>query len=268
MSIKEKAVSWKDSIVERILNGIDEKSKLSAFFRKLHSTSNKQLGEGNIEENKKNSKPKFSEKLNEEYPINDEHSTDETKIEQAEKDNSRLYNESIILIGPSGAGKSTVAEELRKITRMPRLSLDRIANQNRRSGYMKKFKNVEEHHIHMIKTELERAKSYGKPGIVDFGAGHSVYDDPEKFNELKKMLSKFKNIVLLLPSVDIKKSLEIMEKRSTGDTRDNKKFLTSLCNRELATITIYGEGITPNDIANEIVNIIKDREKGIEKTNL
>lgn len=38
--------------------------------------------------------------------------------------NKKLYNESIILIGPSGAGKSTVAEELHKITNMPRLCLD------------------------------------------------------------------------------------------------------------------------------------------------
>lgn len=41
--------------------------------------------------------------------------------------NSKLYDESIILIGPSGAGKSTVAKQLVKKLKMKRLCLDTIA---------------------------------------------------------------------------------------------------------------------------------------------
>ena len=55
-----------------------------------------------------------------------------------------------------------------------------------------------------------------------------------------------------------------MNSRATGDTRDNLKFLRSTCNRELATMTIYGNGRTPTDIASEIISRIKERE---EKSN-
>lgn len=52
----------------------------------------------------------------------------------------KLYTNSIILIGPSGAGKSTVAKELEQITGMQRLSLDRIANNARKTGFIKILK--------------------------------------------------------------------------------------------------------------------------------
>ena len=173
---------------------------------------------------------------------------------------NKLYEESILLIGPSGAGKSTVAEELKKITGMPRLCLDRIANNDRKSGITRNFGSSDEYNFHMIKKVLMLAEQNGQPGVVDFGAGHSVYDNTAIFEEVKKILKKFKNIVLLIPSVDIEKSLEIMSKRSTGDFSTNRKFLTSLCNRELATLVEYENGRTPQEIAESIINRIKFRD--------
>lgn len=180
----------------------------------------------------------------------------------------RLYNESILLIGASGAGKSTVAEELHNITGMPRVSLDRVANQDRRSGFIRNFKNVENYNIYMIKAVIQKAKEQSMPEIVDFGAGHSVYDDQNVFSEVKRELHSFKNIVLLIPSVDIEESIRIMEDRSTGDTRDNRKFLTSQCNRELTTITIYANNRTPNEIANEIIERIRNRDNKREEMEI
>jgi len=179
-------------------------------------------------------------------------------------DNSELYEKSILLIGPSGAGKSTVAEELHKMTDLPRLCLDGIANRDRQTGFTRRFRNADEYHSYMIKTVLDIAEKHGKPGVVDFGAGHSVYDSIEIFNEVKNKLRNFKNIILLIPSVDIEKSLRIMEQRSTGYTGDNRKFITSSCNRELATITIYGNDKTPKEIADEILKIIEKRQNDKE----
>ena len=51
-----------------------------------------------------------------------------------------------------------------------------------------------------------------------------------------------------------------MANRSTGDTRDNLKFLRSNCNRELATMTIYGNDRAPSDIADEIISRIKEKQ--------
>lgn len=180
-------------------------------------------------------------------------------------DNTKAYKDSILLIGPSGAGKSTIAEILSKKLNLPRLCLDRIANQDRESGFRSSFKSPDEYSAFMIKRAIENAKKTGMTGIVDFGAGHSVYEDLEIFNEIKKLLSEFKNIVLLLPSPDIEKSIEILEKRSTGDFSTNREFITSPCNRELATMIVYENGRTPDEIASEIIKTIEDRNKTINE---
>ena len=114
-------------------------------------------------------------------------------------ENEDLYNKSIILIGPSGAGKSSVAEELSKITRMPRLCLDGIANRERSNGFRNRFRSSQEYNAFMIRRAIDDAKKHGTPGIVDFGAGHSIYSDPKLFADVKKMMADFKNVVLLLP---------------------------------------------------------------------
>ena len=183
------------------------------------------------------------------------------ELSNINKNNKKLYEESIILIGPSGTGKSTVAEELRKKTGMKRLCLDVIANRARDTGFMNNFKNADEFNSYMISKSLERVKKDGSYGIVDFGAGHSVYDDQEIFEKVKSMLKPFKNIVLLLPDKDEEKSLNIMKSRSTGDIRDNKKFFESPCNKELATITVYGNNRQPLEIAEEVMQCIKNRKE-------
>lgn len=174
--------------------------------------------------------------------------------------NSRLYEESIILIGPSGAGKSTVAVELSKMTNMKRLCLDRIANRIKGTSIARKFKTADEFNYYVISEVLEWVKSENLYGIVDFGAGHSVYDDEKIFEAVKQMLKPFKNIVLLLPDIDIETSLLIMENRSTGDTRDNRKFIESPCNQELATMTVYANNRPPAEIAKEIIYNIQHKQ--------
>ena len=98
--------------------------------------------------------------------------------------NDKIYDQSIILIGPSGAGKSTIANELSKITGMQRLCLDSIANRDRKNGFTKRFRNIEEYNLYMLESQLKRAQELGMPGIVDFGAGHSVYDDKAIFSPI------------------------------------------------------------------------------------
>ena len=173
---------------------------------------------------------------------------------------SKLYTDSIILIGPSGAGKSTVAEELRKITYLPRLSLDRIANADRRNGVMRNFNSPDEYNLSLIQKVLDAAVKEGTPGIVDFGAGHSVYRSKEIFEKVKKLLSNFDNVVLLLPSENIEESIDIMAKRSTGDYSTNREFILSPCNKGLASFTVYGNNRTPEEIAKDILSRIKDRK--------
>lgn len=180
--------------------------------------------------------------------------------------NKKLYEESIILIGPSGAGKSTVAEELHKMTNMPRLSLDRIANRARSTGFMQRFKTSDEFNFFMLTEVVRRAEEGNLYGIVDFGAGHSVYENEAIFERVKSMLKPFKNVVLLLPDQDKETALRIMRDRSTGDTRDNEKFFESPCNRQLANMIVYGNNRQPSEIAEEIILRIKERQEDVRET--
>lgn len=172
---------------------------------------------------------------------------------------NRVYDESILFIGPSGAGKSTVAEALSKKINMPRLCLDRIANRARQNGLRSRFKSSEEFNMFMIKEAIKNANETNTPGVVDFGAGHSIYENEQIYEVVKRELKPFKNIVLLLPCKDEEEALRIMKERSTGDTNDNERFLRSKCNRELSTMTVYADGRTPDEIADEVLAKIAER---------
>lgn len=172
------------------------------------------------------------------------------KLTNINKNNRKLYEESIILIGPSGAGKSTVAEELRKKTGMQRLCLDGIANRARDTGFMRKFKNADEFNSYMISETLERAKKDGSYGIVDFGAGHSVYDDREIFERVKSMLKPFKNIVLLLPDKDEEKSLDIMKSRVTGSSSSYSSCFSGSIN-----VRVSSSNFSTNSLDSPIPNL-------------
>jgi len=173
-----------------------------------------------------------------------------------------LYEDSIILIGPSGAGKSTVASDMERRLKMPRFCLDSIASKARRNGHGAKFRTSDEFNYDMIHTLISTAQKYdGAYGVVDFGAGHSIYRDKAVFDKVKKELKPFKNVVLLLPCKDEKKALDIMNARSTGDTSENLEFLRSTCNRELATMIVYADGRSPQEISDEIISRIDQRKK-------
>ena len=122
----------------------------------------------------------------------------------------------IILIGPINIGKSTISELLSIKLNKPHIMIDKI-----------RFKYYEEiGYDHTIADKLQNEKGffdgiyrYWKPFelyaikkilneysdcIFDFGAGHSVYEDDEMFNEAKELLDDFKNIILLLPTSEQK----------------------------------------------------------------
>lgn len=94
----------------------------------------------------------------------------------------------IILIGPICAGESTVAELLSKKTGMPRCSLDDIRYKyyeelnydhnhalqlQEKYGFWEKYKYWKPFEAHLVVRVLEEYKDH----IIDFGAGHSVYEE-------------------------------------------------------------------------------------------
>lgn len=179
--------------------------------------------------------------------------------------NQEILDSSILLIGPMGTGKSTISKKLNELTCFPRVSLDdreQLSNFYQHRGDFKNFKDFEFYLTSSVLTSIS------EPTIIDFGAGHSVYENPIMFYEMKKLIKKFKNVELILPSENVDESLKIVNERMSSrggsgphDAFDtNRHFIESPCNYELATDIVYTHNMTPDEIANTILTKIQSNK--------
>lgn len=173
-----------------------------------------------------------------------------------------IKENTIILIGPMGTGKSTIARLLaEKVGNRQRLSMDsrgQIEELYKKENSFRNFKNFE---FALTGTILSSLKS---PCVIDFGAGHSIYEDPILREKMKEICSQFKNIILLLPSRDNETSRRVLLERrnikpGSHKDQDNWHFITSPNNYEIATHIVYEEGKSPKEILKEILNLVKQR---------
>lgn len=179
----------------------------------------------------------------------------------------------IILIGPVRAGKTTVGRLLAEKLGVPDIVLDdlrwqyykeagydpELAQRVRETGgfvalafYWKLFD------VHAV----ERVLADHPEGIINFGAGHSVYESQEQEERLKEVLDPYPNVVLLLPSADPDESIRILDER-TADLAGtygqgfnwNAYFVRHRAMYELAKHVVYTEGKTPQETAEEIITL-------------
>ena len=176
----------------------------------------------------------------------------------------------IILIGPIGAGKSTIGKLLAQKLELPQVSMDRI-----RWDYYKEIGWNREDEKQIAENEgfagvyrywkqfelyaVERLLKEHQNCVIDFGAGHSVYEDDGDFTRARELLTPYTNVVLLMPSSDLNESVAILNKRNERNTpiingmEANRFFLTHPSNRELATLVVYTKGKTPSETRDEIL---------------
>ena len=177
----------------------------------------------------------------------------------------------IVLIGPIGAGKSTLGELLAARLKLPQCSMDdrrwayykeigydeAVAQQKRAAGgwslhyYWKPF---EAYAVGRLLAECRNC-------VIDFGAGHSVYENARLFQSVKQALVHYSNVVLLLPSPNVDESIRILNERNS-DLPDNTRdiyelFVRHPSNRALAKRTIHTEGKAPAESCDEILEQIK-----------
>ena len=173
----------------------------------------------------------------------------------------------IILIGPMGTGKSTIAQLLAERLGWPRESLDHhrwryyeeagfTQEEMRRidaalgpQGVLDYWKRFDVHAVERLLGEYAE-------GVIDFGAGHSVYDDPADLQRVRARLAPVANVVLLLPSPDPDESLRILDERTTpaiGGVELTRYLLTHPASRALAKVVVYTEGKTPAETRDEIL---------------
>ena len=193
----------------------------------------------------------------------------------------------VILIGPMSAGKSTIAPLLAEAFDLERVEMDtlrwayyeeigydralesRIAQQESWSGLFRYWKPFEAHAV-------ERAVAEHRNCVLDFGAGHSVYEDAELLQRVQRALAPFPYVVLLLPAPDLDFSARIVNARfsqeieATGQEVNpellemNELFCRHPSNRQLATKVVYTLDHTPEQTCEEIVRWIED-EGGVVK---
>jgi len=182
-----------------------------------------------------------------------------------------MINSEIILIGPIGVGKSTVGKLLSETLKIPQVDVDEL-----RAKYYKEIGYDEE--LAKIKHETEGVwglYQYWKPFeayavekvlaeyqncVIDFGAGHSVYEDDVLFERIQKILAPYPYVILLMPSSDADESISILNERSEF-LRDmkpniNEHFIRHHSNYDLAKYTVYTKGKTPQETCKEVLDIL------------
>ncbi|MER2259821.1 MAG: shikimate kinase [Priestia megaterium] len=183
----------------------------------------------------------------------------------------------IILIGPICAGKTTVGEKVAKKLNIPQYSMDDMRfsyyqeigfsketqqNIREKQGFQGLYAYWKPFEAYAVKRILEDYKH----AVIDFGAGHSVYEDIKLFQQVEKTLKPYDSLFLLLPSADREESIQILHQRLQQITDDNdifelnKHFVKHPSNRTLAKQTIYTKGKSADTIAEEMILSIKRSE--------
>jgi len=171
----------------------------------------------------------------------------------------------IILIGPVGVGKSTIGKLLSDYLEIPQASLDDERwNIYKEIGYdfeyadqimeNEGFLGIYKYWKPFEAYSVERVLNIYPNHIHDFGAGQSAYEDEDLFKRVEEILRPYPNVVLLLPTVDKVKSLEILYERNQFPY--NEIFINSTSNEKLAKTVVYTEGKTPEETCREIIKSI------------
>ena len=192
-----------------------------------------------------------------------------------------MINAPIIMIGPMSAGKSTIGGLLAEKLGWPQYSLDekrwdyykeigydkavaaKIGQSEGMAGVLRYWKPFEAHAV--IRMLAEHTD-----GVIDFGAGHSVYEDETLFRRVQAALAPYQYVILLLPSPNLDESVAILNQRFSevlaqegikpdpGTLSANEHFVKHPSNSLLAKITIYTNDKTSEETCAEILQHIAD----------
>ncbi|MEO7716578.1 MAG: shikimate kinase [Capsulimonas sp.] len=174
----------------------------------------------------------------------------------------------IVFIGPMSAGKSTQARLLARALNRTRIGLDEIrwnyykeigwtieaqreaAKAEGMAGVLRYWKPFEAHAVERVLADYPNA-------VIDFGAGHSVYDNADLLARVQTALAPIPNVVLLRPSDDHNESLQILEARDSiqVDGMDGNLFFLKSPEAP-ATHIIVTEGRTPAQTCDDIIAMI------------
>jgi shikimate kinase len=177
----------------------------------------------------------------------------------------------VILIGPISAGKSTLSKLIAEKLGIPCRHMDQVriryykeigydddlAQQIlRKDGFLGLYRYWKPFEAHAV----ERLLSEDEEVVIDFGGGHSVYEDDALFARVQSVMAPYPYVILILPSPDKDKSVRILNERTGGVVSEgfdfHQHFVNHHSNYDLAKHIVYTEGKTPEETCAEIVEII------------
>jgi shikimate kinase len=174
-----------------------------------------------------------------------------------------------------GAGKSTQGKLLASKLGLPQCPMDRYRwDYYKEIGYdeefAKKLGRVDFWALYMYWKEfecysVERLLSEHSNCVIDFGAGHSVYEIDTHFARVEKVMKPYRNVVLILPSPDKDESYRLLSERAgwtpaPGEFTMNGHFVKHHSNYDLAKHIVYTKGKSPEETRDEILERIAPGE--------
>lgn len=178
-------------------------------------------------------------------------------------------NTNIILIGPMRAGKTTIGHLLAEKLQLPQVSVDKV-----RRGY---YEEIGYDHAYAVQLKGFERLHYWKPFevhavervlqdypcgmVIDFGAGHSVYEDPALFARVEKALASYPYVIFLTPTDDHEEAVRILHQRDldageSGLSEMNGHFVRHDSNRKLAKFTVYTKDKTPEQTFQDVLALL------------
>lgn len=145
-----------------------------------------------------------------------------------------------------------------------------------RTSYYKEVGYSDEHRLELKKTHgqkaverywsifephaIERVLADHQNCIFDFGGGTTVCEYEFNYERIESALALYSNVVLLIPSVDKKESLEIIYERKNVKPKGFtmlEYFVFNEAPYRLAKHTVYIKNKTPEQVCNEVLEVIQ-----------